>query len=380
MTLRTILKEGKGWWRHDSHRIGFCGIRMTASSFSSNTPLAPYTTIGLGGPAKVFAACSSLDDLRASLEYARAHRLRVQILAGGSNIIFPDRGFDGMVIRMEMAGMKFTVEQNSLKASVAAGENWDTFVQQCIERGATGIECLSGIPGSVGASPIQNVGAYGQEVSETIVCVRAMEKSSMDLVEFRNQECRFAYRQSRFKQNDDCIITEVEFRLNTGVLPGIRYPELQQKIDESNGERASSALIRSAVLSLRRAKSMVIDPRDPNTRSCGSFFVNPILSRGAFQKLQTSRAKAGYNDHIPSFAVGTGVKIPAAWLVEQAGFPRGYRAGGVGVSHNHSLALVNFDGTTSELMDLAGKIQQAVESTFGIRLELEPVVIQNALP
>jgi UDP-N-acetylmuramate dehydrogenase len=303
------------------------------------------------------------------------------ILGDGSNIIFPDDGFDGLVIRMCIQGVRRSDQDRTAILSAAAGENWDGFVKRCVEEGLAGIECLSGIPGRVGATPLQNVGAYGQEVAETIVSVHGLDTTELEPVQLSADECEFGYRSSRFKRAGagQHIITEVQFRLRKDPEPRIAYPELSEylnRVTRSADERLDLRTVRSAVLALRRKKSMIIDPADPNARSAGSFFINPVLSTEQYRDLQNRWIASGHSTGIMHYPISEGVKIPAAWLVEQAGFPRGTRRKGAGISANHALALVNRGGTTKELLDLASAIQDAVLEKFGIHLEREPHVIQ----
>ncbi|MEK9137241.1 MAG: UDP-N-acetylmuramate dehydrogenase, partial [Bacteroidota bacterium] len=245
----------------------------------SDVLLSDLTTIHLGGRARYFAACRAIDDIREALAFAREKSIRVCVLGGGSNVIFADEGFDGLVIHIETSGVAVQDDEDATMISAAAGEGWDPFIERCIEKGLGGIECLSGIPGLVGATPIQNVGAYGQEVCDTIVSVRALDRETLDVVEFPNRDCGFGYRQSRFKSTDAdrFVISDVKFRLRKHGRPEIRYPELQRFIASTadlnslpDGEPILRAA-REAVITLRRRKSMVIDPRDPNSRSVGSF-------------------------------------------------------------------------------------------------------------
>jgi UDP-N-acetylmuramate dehydrogenase len=356
---------------------------MTTVEIIRNVQLAPLTTIGLGGNASCFLSCITVDDIRAGLDFADNERLTVQVISGGSNIIFRDEGFDGLVMKIGLRGITFQEDGDSVTAVAAAGEDWDAFVRQAVVGGYAGIECLSGIPGSAGATPIQNVGAYGQEVRDTILTVQALDRHTRELVEFRNEECEFAYRQSRFKSRDAqrFVVTQVTFRLRAGGAPSIRYGELSQLLETTHGGgnlpggSVSLEAVRSAVLTLRRRKSMVVDRSDPHSRSCGSFFTNPVLNRETFAGLRTRIDQSGSTEHIPAYATGDMVKVSAAWLVEHAGFPKGFRKGSVGVSANHSLALVNYGGTTAELLRLADEIVEGVESRFGVLLEREPVVV-----
>jgi len=342
--------------------------------------LAPYTTLQLGGPARHFASCEYVDQLRFGLIWAAQNALPVQILGGGSNTIFPDDGFPGLILHIALSGVGFIAEKGATRVTAAGGEDWDAFVHLCVERGLAGIECLAGIPGQVGATPIQNVGAYGQEVQDTIVGLRALDRRSLKIVEFTAGDCGFAYRQSRFKAADQnrYIITDVTFRLRPEGRPELRYPELRRTIEESvdltslkSGAPILTA-VRDAVLALRRGKSMVVDPNDPDSRSAGSFFLNPILSEKQFAAL---RERVSEPSSIPQYPAPNGIKIPAAWLVEQAGYHKGYRQGEVGISAHHALALVNRNGTTRELLDLALAIQNEVLQKFDIHLEREPVVV-----
>ena len=358
-------------------------LAQPSISIQCDVLLSPFTTIGLGGKAKYFVSCQTVDHVREALRFAREQNLRVHIHGSGSNVVFPDEGFGGLVMRIELKGTFFD-EGEPERVTAAAGEAWDAFVQQCIARHLGGIECLSGIPGLVGATPIQNVGAYGQEVRDTITSVKVIDRRTLESVEFSNSECYFRYRRSRFKSPDfdRYVITEVTFRLRNNGRPDIRYPELQKFIASStdvqslpDGEPVLRAA-REAVLTLRRRKSMVIDPGDPHSRSVGSFFMNPILSTDQFAELQARWKSPVGGNAIPNFPSGDGVKIPAAWLVENAGFHKGYRSGSVGVSQNHSLALVNYNGTSRELLDLAVRIQTAVHDRFGVMLEQEPVIVR----
>ncbi len=356
-------------------------------TLQTDIPLAPFTTIGLGGRARFFASCPTETDLREALKHGRDRGLPVHVLGGGSNTIFDDEGFAGLVLQVSNRGIHVTEQGTDVLVRAAAGEPWDPFVHFCIERGLGGLECLSGIPGSVGATPLQNVGAYGQEVAETILTVEAMDRISQRPQEFSCAECGFGYRTSRFKEEerDRYLITSVTFRLTPRARPSLRYPELQRSVQRSvdldalgNGRPALTA-VRNAVLGLRRSKSMVIDPADPDSRSVGSFFTNPVLTRDSFRTLEERWKTGGRTDAVPHFPAGSSVKVPAAWLVEQAGFPKGFRKGNVGISKNHALALVNRGGTSAELLTLAAEIENAVSARFGVRLVREPVIVQSRM-
>jgi UDP-N-acetylmuramate dehydrogenase len=351
-----------------------------------HVPLAPYTTLGLGGDARYFVECSSPDQVRAALTYGSDRRLPVYILGGGSNVVFPDGGFPGLVLRVTIGGLDYR-DGPGPEVTAGAGVDWDTVVQGAVERGWTGIECLSGIPGTVGGTPVQNVGAYGQEIAETLVSVTCLDRTTLERRTLTAAECGFGYRDSRFKRGDRdrYVVLDVTLRLARDHAPQIRYAELRDAVARKTGIEAvrpadAVRVVRETVLALRRGKSMVLDPSDPNTRSVGSFFTNPVLSPAAFAKLEarwrgTAGQGAGAGAPIPTFAADSGVKVPAAWLVERAGFPKGYRRGGVGISSRHALALVNFAGTSAELLALAESVRAGVEARFGVRLEFEPEVV-----
>ncbi len=345
-------------------------------------PLERYTTLELGGPARYFVECTSDTDVRAALIHARERQLPVAILGGGSNVVFPDSGFPGLVIRMCIGGIQFR-DAALLEVTAGAGLRWDDLVRQAVERGWAGVECLSGIPGTVGAAPIQNVGAYGQEIAETLFSVDCLDRTTLEQRRFTASECRFGYRTSRFKQQDRgrWVVLEATFRLRRDATPQLRYPELQEAVARAAvlGARApvtALQIVRDTVLALRRRKSMVLDPHDPDTRSTGSFFLNPVLTRHEFDQLRTRWTASGRTDAIPAYPLDDEVKVPAAWLVEHAGFSKGYRRGGVGISSHHALALVNYGGTVTELLALSDAIATAVAEQFGIRLEPEPEIVR----
>ncbi|HUI08720.1 MAG TPA: UDP-N-acetylmuramate dehydrogenase [Bacteroidota bacterium] len=331
--------------------------------------LARHTTIGLGGLARWFARCSTADDIRASLEFARRSKLPVQVFSGGSNIIFHDEGFAGVVLQVRLTGFRAEETPAGALVTVGAGEQWDDVVLRAVRKGWSGIECLSGIPGSAGGTPVQNVGAYGQEVAGTIASVSAIDRETLADAEFTREECSFGYRESRFKGGDAnrFIITGVRFQLAKADAVDIRYTELARELDARAGGR-SPAEVREAVIALRKKKSMVIDPSDPNTRSVGSFFMNPIVPREFYDKRLTGLA-------LPVYPAPGGVKLSAAWLVEHAGFPKGTRRGGAAISERHALAIVNRGGSTAEVLALAGEIERRVEEMFGVRLRREPVIV-----
>lgn len=353
----------------------------------TGVPLAPRTTLRLGGPARYFWSVRSAEEAVEALRWARANRQPVQVLGGGSNTIFPDEGFPGLVVHVAVGGVAFREERGAVVVDAGAGESWDALVEESAARGLTGIECLSGIPGTVGAAPMQNVGAYGQELAETLVHVECLDRESLVRERIPAEECGFAYRWSRFKGADRgrYLILGIRLRLERDRRPRIRYEELAGEVEERGGLEPGSAgdavrRVREAVLELRRAKSMVVRDDDPDSRSAGSFFLNPVLTEEELRELERRWRSAGGEEPVPSYEAEGGRKVPAAWLVERAGFEKGHRHGGVGLSRSHALALVNRDGTTGELLELAEEIREAVEGCFGVRLEREPVLAEPNAP
>lgn len=352
------------------------------NNFSENVLLSEFTTIKLGGNAKYFISCKSNEDIISGLKFASENNLPIQVLSGGSNIVFSDKGYDGLIIKIDIKGIELNEEGSNVYVNVKAGEEWDDVVKFCIERSLTGIECLSGIPGSTGATPVQNVGAYGQEVKDVLESVAAIDRRSMEIVTFKNADCNFGYRQSRFKNEDKdrYIITEVQLLFNKNNQPEIRYTELQKFIDSKKYTEREYSLkdkltqTRNAVLELRKGKSMLIDLNDPNSRSCGSFFMNPVLNEEDFKKFM-ERAEYLNKVQIPVFRSGEKYKISAAWLIENAGYYKGYIKGSVGISEKHSLALININGNTKELLVLSEEIEKKVFEKSGIKLKKEPVIV-----
>jgi UDP-N-acetylmuramate dehydrogenase len=321
--------------------------------------LADLTTLRLGGPAQRFL------EARTEAEVIEAADGADLVIAGGSNVVVADDGVRGTVLRIVTRG----VERDGLRLTVAAGEDWDALVERCVAEGLQGFECLSGIPGSVGATPIQNVGAYGQEVSETVESVRVYDRETGRVEDMPAAACGFVYRGSVFKYHHRRVVLSVTFRMREETVSGpLRYAELARALDVPVGGTAPLHEVREAVLGLRRRKGMVIDPADPDTVSAGSFFTNPILEVEAF---------AALGDRAPGWPEPDGrVKTSAAWLIEQAGFHRGYGNGRAGISTKHTLALVNRGGArTVELMALAHEIAAGVKERFGVALHPEPVLV-----
>jgi len=340
--------------------------------------LADYTTLGLGGPARRFVRAGTEDDLIEAVRAADAGGEPLLVLGGGSNLVVADEGFDGTVVQVATAGQRRGPGPGLV--TVAAGEDWDAVVAGTVAGGLAGLECLSGIPGRAGATPIQNVGAYGQEVADTITAVRTYDRVTKEIDIFPNDRCGFGYRTSVFKRDDARrhIVLSVTFRLaeQSAGLP-VRYAELASALGVAPGDQVASTRVRSAVIELRRRKGMVIDSADPDTRSAGSFFVNPVLDGAALAAVQ---AAAG--TPVPRFEAGDGlVKVPAAWLIERAGFAKGYTLGnGARISAKHTLALVNSGSATTEgLLALARQIRDGVRDAFGVSLTPEPVLVGVAL-
>jgi UDP-N-acetylmuramate dehydrogenase len=340
--------------------------------------LSDYTTVRLGGPARCFVTAATEEELIEAVRAADAAGEPVLILGGGSNLVVADEGFDGTVIHVATRGI---VRDGPGVITVAAGEEWDAVVARAIADGLAGLECLSGIPGLAGATPIQNVGAYGQEVSQAITQVRVYDRHTEKSFFMPNERCGFGYRTSVFKRVPGrFLVLSVTFALaEQAVSAPVRYAELAAALGVRAGDRVEAARARSAVLELRRRKGMVIDPADPDTRSVGSFFVNPVLDRAELAVVEkAARARCGADVRVPRFETADGrVKVPAAWLIEQAGFGKGYSLGdGARISAKHTLALVNpGPGSTSGLLALARAIRDGVRDTFGVSLTPEPVLV-----
>ncbi|HEY4013107.1 MAG TPA: UDP-N-acetylmuramate dehydrogenase [Polyangiaceae bacterium] len=335
-------------------------------------PLAPLTTLRLGGRAARLAEVGTEEDVVAAVHDADARSEKVFVLGAGSNVVVGDGGFPGLTVRMAMRGVAVRRDGDRVTVDVAAGEEWDALVGRAVGEGWAGIESISGVPGLVGATPIQNVGAYGQEVCETIVSVRAYDRPAAAFVDIDGAACGFAYRASIFKRSDRWIVTSVKFAFPLRRDGIVRYAELARALGVAEGARAPSDRVREAVIALRRSKGMVSDGADPESVSVGSFFVNPVVD-AAVERMVAERAGATP----PAFdAPGGKRKIAAGWLVEHAGFTKGWGQGSVGVSRKHALALVHRGGgTTGELLALARTIRDGVRARFGVVLEPEPVFV-----
>jgi UDP-N-acetylmuramate dehydrogenase len=346
---------------------------VAGARIESDVSLAPLTTMQLGGRARFFANVTSEPELAEAFAWADARGVQAWVLGGGSNVVAPDSGLDGLVVAIGLRGKSRVDAAEKCLISVKAGEPWDALVTFSVEAGLAGLECLSGIPGLVGATPIQNVGAYGQEVKETIESVRAFDRRERRFVELSAAECEFGYRDSRFKSREPgrFVVSEVTFALPRSAAPRITYPELLRALAPLERTPTLNE-VRAAVLSLRRSKSMVLEPSDPNRRSCGSFFVNPVVS----PELAVSAAARLNDPSMPQFPQLDGrIKLSAAWLIEHSGLARGFRRGNVGLSSRHTLALICHDGASSrELLDLAAEVQRVVRERSGIELTPEPSI------
>ena len=337
-----------------------------------DVPLAGLTTLRLGGPARRVLTATTDEDVVEAVREADAGGEPLLVLGGGSNLVAPDDGFDGTVLRVSTHGLS-EAPQAEHALLVEAGVDWDHVVALAVQEGYAGIEALSGIPGQVGAAPIQNIGAYGQDLAQTVAWVRALDRSTGDVVVLDNAACRFTYRHSAFKGTDRYVVLAVALALeHSRDGAPVRYAELARRLGVEVGDRVPAADVRAAVLELRRGKGMVLDPGDHDTWSAGSFFTNPVLPAGDAARLLP--------DDAPRWPEGDGVKASAAWLIERSGFGKGYGSGPVTLSTKHTLALTNRGGaTTADLLALAREVRDGVRDRFGITLENEPVILGATL-
>ena len=351
---------------------------------AEGTALAPLTTMGLGGPARFFVHARYDADVRAAWAWARERGVPLRVLGGGSNVVVDDAGIDGLVLHLDTRGIDWRETADAVDVTAAAGEPWDDLVRCAVTRDWAGLECLSGIPGRVGATPIQNVGAYGQEVADVVVIVRALDRTSGEIHALNPEECGFDYRSSVFKRDPGrWVVLRVSFALERSPLSGpVRYAELAARLGVAEGDRAPLRAVREAVLALRRGKGMVVDPADPDSVSAGSFFTNPVLRERDFEALAARVAsRLGDDVRLPAWPQPPGaVKTSAAWLIERAGFRRGHgNPRGIAISSKHTLALCNRGaGTTAELVALAREIAGGVRDAFGVELVPEPVLVGHA--
>ncbi|WP_212908064.1 UDP-N-acetylmuramate dehydrogenase [Streptomyces sp. TS71-3] len=348
-----------------------------------DAPLAPLTTFRLGGPATRLATATTEAELIAAVRAADAEGTPLLLVGGGSNLVIADEGFDGTAVHIATTGF----ELDGTDLEVAAGETWTDAVAQTVEKGLAGIECLAGIPGSAGATPIQNVGAYGQEVSSTITEVIAYDRRAGETVTVPSAECAFSYRHSRFKADPDrFVVLRVRFRLEDadGLSAPVRYGETARALGVDVGDRVPLARARETVLKLRAGKGMVLDPDDHDTWSAGSFFTNPVLVDEEFAAFHARVVdRLGDDVSFPAFPTGEGrTKLSAAWLIDKAGFSKGYgpASGRVSISTKHTLALTNRGGArTADLLALAREVAAGVEDAFGVRLVNEPMTVGCSL-
>ncbi len=332
--------------------------------------LAPLTTVGVGGAARWYVQARSIPEVAAAHHWASARGLPLFVLGGGSNVLIVGDTYEGLVLHVAIEGIELRESGHEALIEAGAGESWDGLVARIVDKGYAGMECLSGIPGSVGGTPIQNVGAYGQEVADTIESVTAFDSQTREVVTLPTAACGFSYRQSRFKAADAgrFIVCAVAFRLHRGA-PTVTYPDVVAWVERQGKRNPDVADIRTGVLAIRRQKGMALDPADPDTRSVGSFFMNPVVT-------EEERARLG----APGFSMPDGlVKIPAAWLIERAGFSKGFTKGRAAISSKHPLAIVNRGGATADdILDLACHIKTAVLDRLGVALRPEPVFVGGA--
>jgi UDP-N-acetylmuramate dehydrogenase len=339
----------------------------------ADIPLAPFSTLRIGGAARWFIRAESLDDVAAADAWCAERHVPLFVLGGGSNLVISDEGFDGLVLHMAMSRHLVSGTDEGVAAWAQAGTVWDDLVAAVVSRGVAGMECLSGIPGTVGGAPVQNIGAYGQEVAGTLEQVTAFDRRDHDLVRLSRRDCRFSYRMSRFKGEDAArfIICEVSFSLPRGRVT-TSYPDVERYLRERRISNPSVEDVRAAVLDVRRSKGMVLDAADPDTRSVGSFFTNPVITAADRDRVASIAAEAP-----PAFQVSDDrVKIPAAWLIERAGFAKGFTDGPAGISTKHPLALINRGGATArDVLRLATRIKRQVNDRFGVCLQPEPIFV-----
>jgi UDP-N-acetylmuramate dehydrogenase len=342
--------------------------------FLEQVPLAPYTTFQIGGPARWFAEAASEDDIVAGIAFAGEHRLSLFILGGGSNLLVSDAGFPGLVLRIALKGMTPIYKNDRFIVSAAAGEDWDGLVAYAVAANAAGVECLSGIPGTVGGTPVQNVGAYGQEVSQTIVTVRAFDRKTLQFIDLPASDCGFSYRRSIFNstERERYVVARVDYALHKDGPASIIYADLARYF-AARGAPPTLAEVREAVRSIRAQKGMLLVNGDADCRSAGSFFKNPVVPVTVLDSL--AKELGIEKRSIPAYPAQDGeVKLSAAWLIERAGYQRGFVLGNAGISSRHTLALINRGGASAaEIVTLRDKVKDTIQSRFGIRLEPEPV-------
>ncbi len=341
-----------------------------------NVPLAPLTTIGVGGPARFFVETRTIAEVTEAVGFSRSRDLPLFVLGGGSNLVISDEGFPGLVLKIGIGGVDDRQEDGKLLFEVGAGEEWDKFVGRAVARNCAGIECLSGIPGSVGGTPVQNVGAYGEEVSETIESVLVLDLKDLQVRDLCSDACAFGYRTSIFNttMRERYIVLRVTYALEPDGEARLEYADLKRYF-AGWGKVPTLAEIRDAVRSIRANKGMLIVPGDEDCRSAGSFFKNPVLTDQEYRVLADRAALKRLQ--IPSYpALDAMKKVSAAWLVEHSGFRKGLSSGEVGISRKHALAIVNRGhATAAEVVAFQGQIRERVEDIWGVKLQPEPVFV-----
>ncbi len=347
-------------------------------NIQKNIPLAPLTTFQVGGPARYFIDARRETEVKDAVSYAAEQRLPLFVLGGGSNLVVSDAGWPGLVLKVAVPGVSSEGDGGSTFFSAGAGESWDRFVGFTVDKSCAGLECLSGIPGSVGGTPVQNVGAYGQEVSQTIVGVRVLEIATGKILELDNAACGFAYRTSAFNTalRGRYIVLSVAYRLECRGEPTLEYADLKKFFAGAAGTPTLQQ-VRDAVRSIRQAKAMLLVEGDEDCRSAGSFFKNPVVSQAEADRIQAVAQRRVPDKALPRYPAPDGqVKLAAAWLVEQAGFHKGYSRGPVGISRKHALAIVNRGGASAaDIMALKDEVQARVLEVWGVRLQPEPVFV-----
>ena len=347
-------------------------------NIQQNISLAPLTTLQVGGPARYFVDAKAESEVKDALAFAGERRLPLFVLAGGSNVLVADAGWPGLALKISIRGVEYSGDGASVLFYAGAGENWDQLVALAVSKNCAGLECLSGIPGTVGGTPVQNVGAYGQEVSQTIVRVRVLEIATGKITELDNAACGFSYRTSMFNstQRGKHIVLEVAYRLKQHGLPALHYADLKKSFAAGPADPTLQQ-VRDAVRSIRLSKAMLLAPGDEDCRSAGSFFKNPVVGQGEAARIAALAAQRAPDQAFPQYpAENSQVKLAAAWLVEQAGFNKGYGRGAAGISRKHTLAIVNRGGATAkEIVALKDEIQKKVFDVWGVRLQPEPVFV-----
>jgi UDP-N-acetylmuramate dehydrogenase len=345
--------------------------------FLEEVALAPYTTFQIGGPARWFAEAESEDDIAAGVAFARDRQLPLFVLGGGSNLLVSDAGFPGLVLHIALRGIVSTQERGRPMISAAAGEDWDGLVAYAVAANCAGVECLSGIPGTVGGTPVQNVGAYGQEVSQTIVTVRVFDRKTTKFEDLPASACGFSYRRSIFNSThrERYVVSRVDYALNQNGPANFVYADLARHFAARNVVSPTLAEVREAVRAIRRQKGMLIVPGDADCRSAGSFFKNPVVPVTVLDSL--AQELGVEKKSIPAYPAQDGeVKLSAAWLIERAGYQKGYALGNAGISSRHTLALINRGGASAaDVLALRDQVTDTIATRFAIRLEPEPVLL-----